>query len=123
MDAKFSMASGGKDQLRDAAAPSVRIRGWRGPEPFLTETLKKATVPATPKLTIPGRGAHLDTAPIRNGVATSSSPFQSHTQGDEDIAAPNPFQKRAVSRCAPSRVLPPADPRPQQCGLVQRTFE
>ena len=52
MDAKFSMASGGKDQLRDAAAASVRIRGWRGPEPFLTETLKKATVPATPKLAI-----------------------------------------------------------------------
>jgi hypothetical protein len=33
-------------------------------------------------------------------VATSSSPFQSHSQGDEDIAAPNPFQKEAVSRCA-----------------------
>ncbi len=33
-------------------------------------------------------------------MATSSSPFQSHSQGDEDIAAPNPFQKGAVSRCA-----------------------
>jgi hypothetical protein len=33
-------------------------------------------------------------------VATSSSPFQSHSQGDEDIAAPNPFQNGAVSRCA-----------------------
>jgi hypothetical protein len=33
-------------------------------------------------------------------VATSPSPFQSHSRGDEDIAAPNPFQKVAVSRCA-----------------------
>jgi hypothetical protein len=33
-------------------------------------------------------------------VATSSSPFQSRSQGDEDIAAPNPFRKGAVSRCA-----------------------
>jgi hypothetical protein len=105
MDAKFSMASGGKDQLRDAAALSLRIRGWRGPEPFLAETLMKATAPATPKLAIPGRGAHPDTAPIRNGVATSSSPFPCHSQGDEDIATPNPFQKRAVSTCAPVRGL------------------
>jgi hypothetical protein len=44
------------DQLRDAAAPSLRIRGWRGPQPFLTETLMKATAPATPKLAIPSRG-------------------------------------------------------------------
>jgi hypothetical protein len=36
-------------------------------------------------------GAHLDTSPAWNGVATSSSPFQSHSQGDEDIAAPIPF--------------------------------
>ncbi len=35
-------------------------------------------------------GAHLDTAPAWNGVATSSSPFQSHSQGDEDIAARAP---------------------------------
>jgi hypothetical protein len=35
--------------------------------------------------------AHLDTAPAWNGVATSSSPFQSHSQGDEDIAAPFPI--------------------------------
>jgi hypothetical protein len=32
--------------------------------------------------------APLDTAPAWNGVATSSSPFRSHLQGDEDIAAP-----------------------------------
>ena len=30
-------------------------------------------------------------------MATSSSPFQSHSQGDEDIATPNPSQKEAVS--------------------------
>jgi hypothetical protein len=30
-------------------------------------------------------------------VATSSSPFQSISQGDEDIAAPKPLPKRAVS--------------------------
>ena len=29
--------------------------------------------------------------PRRNGVATSSSPFLSDSQGDEDIAAPKPF--------------------------------
>jgi len=29
-------------------------------------------------------------------VATSSSPFQSHSHGDEDIAAPHPFQQEAV---------------------------
>jgi hypothetical protein len=48
--------------------------------------------------------AHPDTAPVRNGVATSSSPFQSHSHGDEDIAAPNPFQMGAMSRCAPHRL-------------------
>jgi hypothetical protein len=41
-----------------------------------------------------------DTNPAWNGVATSSSPFQSQSQGDEDIAAPNAFPKGAVSRCA-----------------------
>ena len=30
-----------------------------------------------------------DTSLPKHGVATSSSPFQSHSQGDEDIAAPN----------------------------------
>ncbi len=28
------------------------------------------------------------TLPLRNGVATSSSPFQNLSPGDEDIAAP-----------------------------------
>gem|GEM_PF-3472680 len=32
-----------------------------------------------------------------NGVATSSSPFQNPFLGDEDIAAPNLFPKRALS--------------------------
>jgi hypothetical protein len=32
-------------------------------------------------------------APASNGVATSSSPFQNHSQGDEDIASPKPFPK------------------------------
>jgi hypothetical protein len=50
----------------------------------------------------PSAWAHLDTAPAWNGVATSSSPFQSRPQGDEDIATPFPFSNGAVSRCAPS---------------------
>jgi hypothetical protein len=33
----------------------------------------------------------LDTAPAWNGEATSPSPFQSLSQGDEDIDAPFPF--------------------------------
>jgi hypothetical protein len=45
-------------------------------------------------------GAHLETSPACIGVATSSSPFRSLSQGDEDIAAPNPFQKGPGSRCA-----------------------
>jgi len=43
-------------------------------------------------------GAPLDTAPACDGVATSSSPFQSHSQGDEDIAALNPFQRSVKMR-------------------------
>jgi hypothetical protein len=33
---------------------------------------------------------------VGGGVATSSSPFQSHSQGDEDIAAPKPFEERLL---------------------------
>lgn len=44
--------------------------------------------------------AHQATAPAWNGVPTSSSPFQSLSQGDEDIASPKPFPKGAVSECA-----------------------
>jgi membrane associated rhomboid family serine protease len=40
-----------------------------------------------------------------NGVATSSSPFRSRSQGDEDIAAPKPIPMEAVSRCVPWRLL------------------
>jgi hypothetical protein len=36
-----------------------------------------------------------------NGVATSSSPFQTLSEGDEDIAAPKPFQRGAVSKGSP----------------------
>jgi hypothetical protein len=43
-------------------------------------------------------GASPVMAPTWNGVATSSSPFQNFSQGDEDIAAPKPFQMGAVSR-------------------------
>jgi hypothetical protein len=43
-----------------------------------------------------------ESAAAGNGVATSSSPFQSLFRGDEDIAAPKPFQKGAVSRWARS---------------------
>jgi hypothetical protein len=44
--------------------------------------------------------AHLDPAPAHNGVATSPSPFLSHSQGDDDIAAPKTLQKGMSSRCA-----------------------
>ena len=37
-------------------------------------------------------------APTGNGVATSTSPFESLSQGDEDIAAPKPFPMEANSR-------------------------
>ena len=57
-------------------------------------------------------GVHPDTAPACNGVATSSSPFQSHSEGDEDIAAPNPFQKGAVSECSPSEGRVPSPDAP-----------
>jgi hypothetical protein len=42
----------------------------------------------------------------KNGEATSPSPFRSHSPGDEDIAAPDPFHLGAVSRCAPQRCAP-----------------
>jgi NAD+ synthase (glutamine-hydrolysing) len=44
--------------------------------------------------------AGLDDNPAWNGVATSSSPFQSLSQGDEDIAAPKTFPHGEGSRCA-----------------------
>jgi hypothetical protein len=37
-----------------------------------------------------------------NGVATSSSPFRSLSQGDEDIAAPKPFQRGQWHDALPS---------------------
>jgi hypothetical protein len=43
-----------------------------------------------------------ESAGAGNGVATSSSPFQSLFRGDEDIAASKPNQKGAVSRWARS---------------------
>ncbi len=46
--------------------------------------------------------AHPEMAAAGNGVSTSSSLFQSLSHGDEDIAAPNPFQQGAVSRWARS---------------------
>ena len=55
--------------------------------------------------------AHLDTAPAWNGVATSSSPFQSHSQGDEDIAAPKPAAKKAPARVRAAQPAPTAAPR------------
>jgi hypothetical protein len=42
-------------------------------------------------------GAHLDTGPEWNGLATSSSPFPGSSQGDEDIVAPPLFPKEGVS--------------------------
>jgi hypothetical protein len=50
-------------------------------------------------------GAHLDTAPAWNGVATSSSPFESHSQGDEDIAAPFPVSNGGSVKMRPLRRL------------------
>ncbi len=42
--------------------------------------------------------AELDIAPIWNGVATSSSPLQGFSQGDEDIAAPDHSHRVSVQR-------------------------
>lgn len=53
---------------------------------------------ATPISPLWPHQAPRDPAPPRNGEATSSSPFQSPFQDDEDIAAPRPFPKRATSR-------------------------
>jgi hypothetical protein len=56
--------------------------GWRRPR------RRSETIPYGDEDIAAPNGVHLDTAPTWNGVATSSSPFQSHSQGDEDIAAP-----------------------------------
>jgi len=45
----------------------------------------------------------LVTSSATNGVATSSSPFQSLSHGDEDIATPESFPKGALSICAEPR--------------------
>jgi hypothetical protein len=46
--------------------------------------------------------AHLDIAPSGTGWRRPRRRSKSIPNGDEDIAAPNPFQKGALSRCAPS---------------------
>jgi SAM-dependent methyltransferase len=56
------------------------------PDPAVLESQLESVIPAT------------------NGEATSSSPFQGRSQGDEDIAAPNP--PGAVSPCAPDEAQP-----------------
>jgi hypothetical protein len=76
------------------------LRGWNCPLDW-SHRSRLSPVPHPPHYL--QRRAHLDTAPVCNGVATSSSPLQSHSQGDDDIAAPNPFQKGAVSGCALQR--------------------
>jgi hypothetical protein len=55
-----------------------------------------------------GQDGRMDTAPPWNGVATSSSPFQSLAQGDEDIAAPILFSSGAGVR---TRRAAPGCPR------------
>jgi hypothetical protein len=42
------------------------------------------------------RGEFLSARPAWHGVATSSSPLESHRQGDEDIAAPDELIIRRV---------------------------
>lgn len=46
----------------------------------------------------PNRRPHRETAHACNGVETSPSLFQNHSQGDEDITAP--FQTTAMSTFA-----------------------
>jgi hypothetical protein len=46
--------------------------------------------------------AHMDIAPRGTGWRRPRRRSKTIPHGDEDIAAPNPFQKGAVSRCAPS---------------------
>jgi membrane associated rhomboid family serine protease len=50
-------------------------------------------------------GTVSEAAPAWNGVATTSSPFRSCFQGDQDIAAPKPIPMEAVSRCLPWSLL------------------
>ena len=47
--------------------------------------------------------AHLDTTPACNGVVTSSSPFQRHSHGDQDIAPPESFPKGGSVTMHPSK--------------------
>ena len=51
----------------------------------------------------------------RNGVATSSSPFQGHSQGDEDIATPKAFSPPASG---PAQWLNPRSDSGNGCPLV-----
>ena len=54
-------------------------------------------------------------------MATSSSPLQSDSQGDEDIAAPKRFPKGAVSGCVPPGWRSPREastPRSHRCGAL-----
>jgi hypothetical protein len=44
--------------------------------------------------------------PAWNGVATSSSPFPSFSQGDEDIAAPKTILKGGSVKTRPSGIAP-----------------
>ena len=61
---------------------------------------RRSGIPCNPDLTALATSRASCHCPMRNGVATSSSPFQSLLQGDEDIASPQPFPKGAASRCA-----------------------
>ena len=93
---------------------SARIGAWRQRERL---TGPRPIHPGENRL-IPGPG-RIWTAPAQNGVATSSSPFQSLYQGDEDIASPSPFPKGAVSGCVHPGWRTPreaATPRSNRCG-------
>jgi hypothetical protein len=50
----------------------------------------------------PVRSSSVTATDMKNGEATSSSPFQSLLQGDEDIAAPKPIPLGLVSSGARS---------------------
>jgi hypothetical protein len=88
-----------------AATPSIPVPG-NGAGTLATSGAREVTIPDLAGLAEgmchrSVMGTHLDTASAWNGVATSSSPFQSLSQGDEDIAAPFPVSNGGSVKMRP----------------------
>ena len=90
--------------------PRASANPWLGDATPLALVKSVWEIPAVGR--VPSRGANHGprlahqggascTAPACNGEATSSSPFQSHSHGDEDIAAPFPFSNGGSVRMRP----------------------